>query len=87
MLASLLCYILLAPYSWGLTSEENLTKIEILQRKCLRIMTFSDFRSHTNVLFIEHKILKVREIIKLQQLQLLYNFLDNSLLILKKCLN
>ena len=64
---------------WGLTSEENLSKIEILQRKCLRIITFSDFRSHTNDLFIKHKILKARDIIKLQQLQLLYNFLDNSL--------
>ena len=32
----------------GLTSDENLNKIEILQRKCLRIMTFSGFRSHTN---------------------------------------
>ena len=64
---------------WGLTSEENLTKIEVLQRKCLRIITFSDFRSHTNHLFLKHKILKVREIIKLHQLQLLYNFLDNSL--------
>ena len=52
---------------WGLTSEENLNKIEILQRKCLRIVTFSDFRSHTNHLFIEHKILKVREIIKLSK--------------------
>ncbi len=64
---------------WGLTSKENLNKIEILQRKCLRILTFSDFRSPTNHLFIEHKILKVREIIKLHQLQLLYNYLDNTL--------
>ena len=64
---------------WGLTSDENLNKIEVLQRKSLRIITFSDFRSHTNDLFIKHRLLKVREIIKLQQLQLLYNFLDNSL--------
>ena len=64
---------------WGLSSEENLKKIEILQRKCLRILTFSDFRSHTNHLFIKHNILKVREIIKLQQLHLLYNFLNDSL--------
>ena len=25
---------------WGLTSEENLNKIEVLQKKCLRIITF-----------------------------------------------
>ena len=64
---------------WGLTSKENISKIEVLQRKCLRIMTFSDFRSHTNGMFVEHKILKVREVIKLQQLQFMYSFIDKSL--------
>ena len=53
----------------SLTSNENLTKIEILQRKCIRILSFSDFRSHT----------KVCKVIKLHQLKLIYNFLDNSL--------
>ena len=64
---------------WGLTSEANLKKVEILQRKCLRIMTFSDFRSHTNHLFIKHKILKVRDVVKLHQLKLGYEFLTNTL--------
>ena len=53
---------------WGLTSGVNLKKIEVLQKKCLRIMTFSDFGCHTNNVFIQHKILKVREIIKLHQM-------------------
>ena len=64
---------------WGLTSEENLKKIETLQNKCLRILTFSDFRCHANPLYVNLNVLKVREIIKLQQLQLLYEFLQNSL--------
>ena len=64
---------------WGLTSEENIKKLDILQKRCIRITTFSDFRSYTNPLFIKLKVLKVREIIKLQQLKLLYVFLDNSL--------
>ena len=42
-------------------------------------MTFPDFRSHTNHLFIEHNLLKAREIIKLQHLQLTYSFLQNTL--------
>ena len=41
---------------WGLTTEENLNKIEILQKTCLRIMTFSDFSSHTNPLFMDLKL-------------------------------
>ena len=63
---------------WGLTSEENLSKIEILQKKCIRIISFSDFRSYTNQLFVTH-VLKFQEIIKLHHLQLLYNFLNDSL--------
>ena len=42
-------------------------------------MTFSDFRSHTNPLFIKLKMLKVRDIIKSQQLKLVYEFMNNVL--------
>ena len=42
-------------------------------------MTFPDFNSHTNHLFIDLKILKVLNIIGLQQLQLVYDFYDNRL--------
>ena len=51
---------------WGLTTEENLNKIEVLQKKCLRIMTFSAFDSYTNQLFIALKLVKVFDIIKSQ---------------------
>ena len=64
---------------WGLTTEENLNKIEVLQKKCVRIMTFSDFNSHTNSLFIDLKLLKVRDIIKSQQLKLVFEFNNNLL--------
>ena len=39
----------------GLTSEMNLKKLEMLQKKCIRIRTFSNFGSHTNTLFIRLK--------------------------------
>ena len=42
-------------------------------------MTFSDFNSHTNQLFIDLKLLKVRDIIKSQQLKLVYDFYNNVL--------
>ena len=64
---------------WGLTTEENLKKIEVLQKKCIRIMTFSEFDSHTNPLFVDLKLLKVRDIINSQQLKLVYEFLHNTL--------
>ena len=62
-----------------LTSNKNLNEIEILQRKCIRIITDSDFRSPTNHLLIRHKILKVCETLDRNQLQLAFNFLDKSL--------
>ena len=64
---------------WGLTTDENLKMIEVLQKKCLRIITFSDYNSHTNPLFIELKLLKLRDIIKSQQLKIVYEFYNNIL--------
>ena len=42
-------------------------------------MTFSDFNSHTNPLFIDLKLLKVRDIIKSRRLKLVYEFYKNIL--------
>ena len=50
---------------WGLTSEENISKLEILQNKCVRIMTFAPFNSSTNEIFIELGLVKVRDLISL----------------------
>ena len=42
-------------------------------------MTFAPFNSHTNKIFIDLKMLKVREIIKLNQLKLVYDFHESRL--------
>jgi hypothetical protein len=66
--------------AWGVTSEENIKSIEILQRKCIRILTFAPFNSHvTNQTFIDLKLLKIRDIIKFYQLKLIYDFQCTSL--------
>ena len=62
---------------WGTSTEENLDKIVKLQKKCVRIITFSDFDSHANPLFIDLKILKVHDVIKLQQLKHAYEYCNN----------
>ena len=65
---------------WGLTPRnENVNRIERLQKKCVRIMTFSPFNSHTNKIFQDLELLKVRDIIKYHQLKLVRDFYDNSL--------
>ena len=64
---------------WGLTSEENILKIERLQKKCVRILSFASFNSHANQLFIDLKLVKARDLISINQLKLVYDFLDDHL--------
>ena len=61
-----------ACHIWGTTSNANINKIEVLQKKCMRILSFSNYACHTNPLFISLKISKVRDIITFHQLQLPY---------------
>ena len=64
---------------WGLTTNENLDKIEVLQNKCVRILKFAPYNSHANSLFIDLKLLKVRDVINVQQLKLVYDYFTNNL--------
>ena len=64
---------------WTLTSINNLNHISILQKKCIRIVNFSPFNSHTNKLFFDNKILKFEDIIKLQLMKLVCDFKNNNL--------
>ena len=53
--------------------------MEVLQRKCVRILKFAPFNSHTNHLFIDLNLLKVKDIIKVQQIKLVYDYFTNNL--------
>ena len=64
---------------WSLTTQQNLNTINILQKKCLRIINFSAFNSHTNILFCSDKILKFEDIIKLEQMKIIFEFKTNCL--------
>ena len=64
---------------WGLASDEMISKIEVLQRKCVRILTFAPFNSHTDGIFEDLRILRVRDVIKMHQLRLVFDFLHGRL--------
>ena len=64
---------------WGLTTNENIECIEILQKKCVRILSFAPYGAHTNQLFINLNLLKLRDIIKLNQLMLVYDYYEGNL--------
>ena len=64
---------------WSLTTDKNKDTITILQKKCLRILNFAPYNSHTNQFFILDKIIKFTDIIVIGQLKLIFKFKQNAL--------
>ena len=52
---------------YGATNPKNLGQIETIQRKALRILTRSKYNAHTDPLFKKHNILKLGDLIQLNQ--------------------
>ena len=52
---------------YGAASTRNMEQIETVQRKALRVLTRSLYNAHTDPLFKKHKILKVIDLIQLNQ--------------------
>ena len=72
-------HILYACPIWSLTSKKNLTKITILQKKCIRIINSAPFNSHTNGLFFSNNILKFQDVIACEQMKLVFEFKNKNL--------
>ena len=72
-------YLVYGSSIWGLTYQKHLDIIYKLQKKCIRLITFSDFYSPTNQLFCDLNLLKVDDIIKSQQLKVIFEFKINRL--------
>ena len=64
---------------WSLTSKGNIDTINILQKKCVRLMNFAPYNSHTITLFADNEILKLEDIITANKLKLGFDFKTNSL--------
>ena len=64
---------------WPLTSQKNLDILNILQKKCIRIITFSNYDCHTNALFIDNNLLKLNDVIESSYIKLRFNFTTNKL--------
>ena len=48
-------------------NKTNITRLEKIQKKAVRIITKSSYNAHTTPLFINNKILPVIKIIKMSQ--------------------
>ena len=66
---------------YGVLHQEAkiLLGLNAYKKKCVRIMTFAPFNSHTNAIFQELELLKVQDVIKCQQLKLVFDYHGGSL--------
>ena len=54
-------------------------KIFILQTRCMRFITFSNFQEHTTPIFKDFKVLKLQDIIKFNTSKLIYLYYKDQL--------
>ena len=65
--------------AWGNTYSTLLDKLFLLQKMALRIVFNLHIRAHTDKLFLEHKILKIKELYLFQLGQFMFNYNCNHL--------
>lgn len=79
----LLYYSLFYPYiqycnvAWGSASNATLKSLTLLQKRCIRTISGSGFRDHTNPLFKNLGILKINDVYILESLKFVNNQLKN----------
>ena len=64
---------------WSLTTKANLYTINVLQKKSIRIINFSGYNCHTNDLFISNDLLKFDDIIKIERLKIVFDYIHQNL--------
>ena len=80
-----LYYSLIYPYfiygivAWGHTYQTTTNPIFILQKKALRLMTFSGFQAHTNPIFQKLKIIKFPDLVCLHTALFMYDYHTGNL--------
>ena len=75
-----LYYTLICPFltygliAWSNAYHSTINPIFILQKKALRILTFSGYKDHSNPLFIKHNIIKFHNFVFYHNTIFVYNF-------------
>ena len=63
---------------WSYSTQRNTDRITKLQKRCIRIITYSEFTEHTGLLFSELKLLKVKDIFSLTKLLFMFGFINEN---------
>ena len=64
---------------WGYADEIYIKKINIIQKKAIRAITFSKYREHTSPLFKKMEILKLNDLTYLRTASLLWDLNEGNL--------
>ena len=72
-------FILYDSLAWQFTSKTNLNRVFILQKKCLRIITFSFQKDHSNSLLKDLKLFKLHDVLEAEIIKFFYKFSRNEL--------
>ena len=64
---------------YGASNPRNLSSIETVQRKALRVLTRSKYNAHSDPLFRKHNILKLGDLIQLNQSIFVQQFKNRKL--------
>ena len=64
---------------WGNTYDHNIKPLQRMQKKVIRLITFSEFNAHTSPFFFQLKLLKLQDHIKLQTLYFMHQFFIGKL--------
>ena len=65
--------------AWGNTYQTTLQPLFILQKKALRIITFSSYNEHSSPLFKDLNVVKLSDIVTFQLAVFMYKFHNNLL--------
>jgi len=64
---------------WGHTYQVHLSKIIILQKKIVRVISNSEYNAHTEPLFKTLQIIRIADIYKLQVVKFVFSFINHCL--------
>ena len=65
--------------TWGLTNKNELNRVSKLQKRAIRLMSFSTFYDHTSALFSQFEVLKIKDVITLKLGLLMHDWYNHKL--------
>ena len=67
-------HLLYGTNTWQFSTKANISKLCVLQRKCLRLISFSEYDDSANPLFILYNVLKVEDVFLFEILKFFVKF-------------